>query len=97
MADNIPRTSPQAYVPKRLAQGWFALDSKSTATCQPSSDSMNAVEASPSAYTAGGLVIIPRGTEHEAWFREDTEVIDFFAPPRDDFLLGGKPAYMSED
>jgi hypothetical protein len=30
MADNIPRTSPQAYVPKRLAQGWFALDSKST-------------------------------------------------------------------
>ncbi len=34
--------------------------------------------------------------EHEAWFREDTEVIDFFAPPRDDFLLGGKPAYMSE-
>ena len=29
-------------------------------------------------------------------FREDTEVIDFFAPPRDDFLLGGKPAYMSE-
>ena len=32
----------------------------------------------------------------EAWFREDTEVIDFFAPPRDDFLSGGKPAYMSE-
>jgi hypothetical protein len=25
-----------------------------------------------------------------------TEVINFFAPPRDDFLLGGKPAYMSE-
>jgi hypothetical protein len=23
-------------------------------------------------------------------------VIDFFAPPRDDFLLGGKPAYISE-
>ena len=22
------------------------------------------------------------------------EVIDFFAPPRDDFLVGGKPAYM---
>ena len=35
-------------------------------------------------------------TEHEAWFREDTEVIDFFAPPREDFLLGGKPAYISE-
>jgi hypothetical protein len=35
-------------------------------------------------------------TEHEAWFREDTEVIDFFAPPRDDFLVGDKPAYISE-
>jgi quercetin dioxygenase-like cupin family protein len=44
----------------------------------------------------GDVVVIPGGVEHEAWFREDTEVIDFFAPPRDDFLLGGKPAYMSE-
>jgi len=44
----------------------------------------------------GNVVVIPGGTEHEAPFREDTEVIDFFAPPRDDFLLGGKPAYMSE-
>lgn len=38
----------------------------------------------------------PGDRGHEAWFREDTEVIGFFAPPRDDFLLGGKPAYMSE-
>jgi quercetin dioxygenase-like cupin family protein len=45
----------------------------------------------------GDVVVIPGGTEHEAWFREDTEVIDFFAPPRAEFLLGGKPAYMSED
>jgi quercetin dioxygenase-like cupin family protein len=44
----------------------------------------------------GDVLVIPGGIEHEAWFREDTEVIDFFAPPRDDFLLGGKPAYMSE-
>ena len=44
----------------------------------------------------GDLVVIPGGTEHEAWFREDTEVIDFFAPPRDDFLLDGKPVYMSQ-
>ena len=36
------------------------------------------------------------GTEHEAWFREDTEEIDCFATSRDDFLLGGKPAYMSD-
>ena len=35
--------------------------------------------------------VIPGGSEHEARFREDTEVIDFFAPPRDDFLLGGNP------
>src|SRR5207253_3770513 len=44
----------------------------------------------------GDVVLIPGGAEHEAWFREDTEVIDFFAPPREDFLVGGKPAYMSE-
>jgi len=44
----------------------------------------------------GDVVVIPGGTEHEAWFREDTEVIDFFAPPRDEFLFGGKPVYMSE-
>ena len=42
----------------------------------------------------GEVTVIPGGSER--WFREDTEVIDFFAPPRDDFLLGGKPAYMSE-
>jgi hypothetical protein len=24
------------------------------------------------------------------------KVIDFFAPPREDFLVGGKPAYMSD-
>jgi len=44
----------------------------------------------------GDVVVIPGGTEHEAWFREDAELIDFFAPPRDDFLSAGKPAYMSE-
>jgi quercetin dioxygenase-like cupin family protein len=44
---------------------------------------------------AGDVVVIREGTEHGG-FREDTEVIDFFAPPRDDFLLGGRPAYMSE-
>jgi quercetin dioxygenase-like cupin family protein len=44
----------------------------------------------------GDVVVIPGGTEHEAWFREDTEVIDFFAPPREDVLRGGKADYMSE-
>ena len=31
---------------------------------------------------SGDVTVIPGGSEHEAWFREDTEVIDFFAPPR---------------
>ncbi len=34
---------------------------------------------------SGDVVVIPASVEHEAWFREDTEVIDFFAPPRDRF------------
>ena len=38
----------------------------------------------------GDVVVIPGDTEHEGWFREDTEVIDFFASSRDDFLVGGK-------
>ena len=47
--------------------------------------------------SGGDVVVIPGGTEQETWFREDTEVIDFFAPPRAEFLLGGKPVYMSEE
>jgi hypothetical protein len=35
--------------------------------------------------------------EHEAWCQEDTEVVDIFAPPREDFLRGGTPAYMREN
>jgi quercetin dioxygenase-like cupin family protein len=42
----------------------------------------------------GDVVVIPVFVEHEAC--EDTEVINFFAPRRRDFLLGGKPAYISE-
>ncbi|HEY3065872.1 MAG TPA: cupin domain-containing protein [Methylomirabilota bacterium] len=43
---------------------------------------------------AGDVGLIPGGVEHEAWFPEDTEVIDVFAPPREDFLTGEVPAYM---
>jgi quercetin dioxygenase-like cupin family protein len=43
---------------------------------------------------AGDIVVIPGGVEHEAYFPEDTEVIDIFAPPREDFLTGSVPAYM---
>jgi quercetin dioxygenase-like cupin family protein len=40
----------------------------------------------------GDVMVIPRGSEHEAWSRAGSEVIDFC----DDFLVGGKPAYISE-
>jgi quercetin dioxygenase-like cupin family protein len=42
----------------------------------------------------GDIAVIPSGIEHEAWFPEDTEVIDVFSPPREDFLSGALPAYM---
>jgi hypothetical protein len=38
-----------------------------------------------------------RSSQHEAWCQEDTEVVDIFAPPREDFLKGGTPAYMREN
>ena len=44
----------------------------------------------------GDIAVIPGGIEHEAWFREDTEVIDVFSPPREDFLSGGLPPYMRQ-
>jgi len=42
----------------------------------------------------GDVVVIPGGVEHEAFVPEDTEVIDIFSPPREDFLAGGAPDYM---
>ena len=42
----------------------------------------------------GEMGVIPGGVEHEGWFPVDTEVIDIFSPPREDFLAGGTPAYM---
>jgi len=42
----------------------------------------------------GDVGVIPGGVEHEAWFPEDTEVVDVFAPPREDFLTSEAPAYM---
>jgi quercetin dioxygenase-like cupin family protein len=38
---------------------------------------------------AGDLGVIPGNTPHEAYFPEDTEVVDVFAPPREDMLSGG--------
>ena len=45
----------------------------------------------------GDVVVIPGGVEHEAFFPEDTEVIDVFSPPREDFLSGGLPSYIKKD
>src|SRR4026209_2744356 len=39
------------------------------------------------------IVVIPPDTPHEAQALEDTVVIDFFSPPREDFLSGSRPAY----
>jgi quercetin dioxygenase-like cupin family protein len=44
--------------------------------------------------TAGDVAVIPAHIEHEGFFTEDTEVVDVFAPPREDFLAGGTPSYM---
>jgi quercetin dioxygenase-like cupin family protein len=46
---------------------------------------------------AGDFAVIPGGVEHEGWFPEDTQVIDVFAPPREDFLAGGTPPYLAKD
>jgi quercetin dioxygenase-like cupin family protein len=44
----------------------------------------------------GNIAVIPGGVEHEAYFPKDTEVIDFFAPVREDFLSGEVPPYMEQ-
>ena len=41
----------------------------------------------------GDIAVIPGGVEHEGYFPEDTEVIDFFAPAREDFLTSAPPPY----
>ncbi len=37
----------------------------------------------------GDCAVIPGDTPHEAYFPEDTEVIDVFVPPREDMFTGG--------
>jgi quercetin dioxygenase-like cupin family protein len=36
----------------------------------------------------GDVGVIPGGVEHEAWFPEDTEVVDTFSPVREDWFAG---------
>jgi len=45
---------------------------------------------------AGDVAVIPGDVEHEGFCAEDTEAVDIFAPPREDFLAGGTPPYMRE-
>lgn len=43
---------------------------------------------------AGDVAVIPGGVEHEVLVLEDTDVVDTFAPPREEFLVSELPAYM---
>lgn len=42
----------------------------------------------------GDMGVIPGGTEHEAWYVEDTEMMNVFAPARTDYLTQGALPYM---
>jgi quercetin dioxygenase-like cupin family protein len=44
----------------------------------------------------GEVAVIPGGVEHEGWCQEDVEVVDIFAPRREDFLAGGGPTWLRE-
>jgi hypothetical protein len=73
----------------------FSVNMLSRSAAPLSAQRMLSSMTSSGVFGPGDVVVIPGGTE-QGWFPEDTEVIDFFAPPRDDFLVGGKPAYISE-
>jgi putative intracellular protease/amidase len=60
-------------------------------SCGCSRARWSSASAASSGFCPGDIVVIPGGVEHEAWFREDTEVIDFFAPPRDDYSAANRP------
>jgi quercetin dioxygenase-like cupin family protein len=44
----------------------------------------------------GDVAVIPGEVEHEGYFPEDSEAIDFFAPVGEDFLTGEPPSYMAQ-
>ena len=45
-------------------------------------------------FEVGNQVLI---SSHRKLLSSKAMVVSFFAPPRAEFLLGGKPTYMSED
>lgn len=36
----------------------------------------------------GDMILIPGGVEHEVWYREECDVVEFFTPPRYDLYPG---------
>ena len=36
----------------------------------------------------GDMILIPGGVEHEVWYREECEIVEFFTPPRLDLYPG---------
>jgi quercetin dioxygenase-like cupin family protein len=44
---------------------------------------------------AGDVAVIPGNVEHEGIFPEDTDVVDIFAPPREDFLTSALSGTLS--
>ena len=34
----------------------------------------------------GTVLVIPGGVDHEVWYREDCEIVEFFSPPRTDLF-----------
>jgi quercetin dioxygenase-like cupin family protein len=44
----------------------------------------------------GDVAVIPGGVEHGGAYAEDSEVLDVFAPPREDFIAGTPPSYMKQ-
>lgn len=44
----------------------------------------------------GDVAVIPGGVEHAGSYVEDSELLDVFAPPREDFLAGVPPSYIKQ-
>ena len=49
----------------------------------------------PVTIEAGGIRVISADTPHDAEVLEDTVAIDIFSPPREDFLSGAQPDYLT--
>ena len=53
------------------------------------------IDGEESTLGAGDIRVIPPNTSHDAEAIEDTVVIDIFSPPREDFLGGEGPGYLT--